>query len=514
MKKLTLLLITMLTLFSVSAQQTVRLTVNGQGATKEEATANALRSAIEQSFGVFVSANTQILNDEVVKDEIATIASGNIQEYKELACITLPNGNQSVSLSATVSIGNLISYAKSKGSSAEFAGQVFAMNMKMRKLNAENEKKAIDHMLDQLAILVPDMLRVELSVGSPKKIQLENSRWAKEGANYYTIPLTLNYYTTPTSKSYHNILASTLRSISLSSVEVRDYKDSGEMSYIFNNNSYDKSQAILRDDWKLLSTDVCGMSFRTAFQNRLLSVLWKNMMASMFDVYELDFVGLGKTHFKYTFSYPPPTSYNQQAKDDIPNKCYLQLTDDRPIYDSKSHQISSINNMLILNVQNGNLDCEIKPMNLGDFNSVDALYATQTLNIVFEEGELYKCTKFEIKKRALEIADTVVEKEEEPYIRAEQMPSFLGGDSMTFRNWLYMKIAKSQTPRNGVTGRVLFSFIIEKDGSVTNFNVISSPDSSLSNEVERVLKTSPRWVSGKQGGKAVRVKITLSIDFR
>ncbi|MBQ1281361.1 MAG: hypothetical protein IIY16_03855, partial [Oscillospiraceae bacterium] len=112
------------------------------GATKEEATANALRSAIEQAFGTFVSANTQILNDDIVKDEIATISSGNIQEYSELGCITLPNGHKSVSLSATVSIGNLVSYAKSKGSSAEFAGSVFAMNMKMRKLNAENEKKA------------------------------------------------------------------------------------------------------------------------------------------------------------------------------------------------------------------------------------------------------------------------------------------------------------------------------------------------------------------------------------
>ena len=116
MKRLTFILVTMLAILSASAQETVKLTVSGQGTTKEEATANALRSAIEQSFGVFVSANTQILNDEVVKDEIATISSGNIKGYEELGCITLPNGDQSVSLAATVSIGNLISYAKSKGS--------------------------------------------------------------------------------------------------------------------------------------------------------------------------------------------------------------------------------------------------------------------------------------------------------------------------------------------------------------------------------------------------------------
>ena len=60
MKKLTFLIILILSILSVSAQETVKLTVSGQGTTKEEATANALRSAIEQSFGVFVSANTQI----------------------------------------------------------------------------------------------------------------------------------------------------------------------------------------------------------------------------------------------------------------------------------------------------------------------------------------------------------------------------------------------------------------------------------------------------------------------
>ena len=57
----------------------VSLIVTGEGATKEEATNNALRSAVEQAFGVFVSANTEILNDELIKDEIATISSGNIK---------------------------------------------------------------------------------------------------------------------------------------------------------------------------------------------------------------------------------------------------------------------------------------------------------------------------------------------------------------------------------------------------------------------------------------------------
>ena len=240
MKKLILFLFAMLTICSASAQETVKLTVSGQGATKEEATANALRNAIEQSFGVFVSSNTQILNDEVVKDEIATISSGNIQEYKELGCITMPNGQQSVTLSATVSIGNLISYAKSKGSFTEFAGQTFAMNMKMRQLNAENEKKAMEHMFEQLEILAKDMFRVELIVkGQPKAIERQSVY--RHGANNednftsqpYAIDFELKYYTTPTCRVFYDLLFNTLESLSLPLNEIEAYKETNTPCYPF-----------------------------------------------------------------------------------------------------------------------------------------------------------------------------------------------------------------------------------------------------------------------------------------
>ena len=131
MKRLLSLIVTLFAVTIVSAQDIVTLTVSGQGATKEAATATALRSAIEQAFGVFVSANTEILNDNLVKDEIATVSSGNIQTYSEISCINMSNGEVSVTLSATVSIGKLVAYAKSKGAAAEFAGQTFAMNMKI-----------------------------------------------------------------------------------------------------------------------------------------------------------------------------------------------------------------------------------------------------------------------------------------------------------------------------------------------------------------------------------------------
>ena len=151
MKRTLLLLFTCLatTLFAHAQSNEVTLVVSGEGPNKTEATALALRSAIEQAYGTFVSANTEILNDEIVRDEIATVASGNIKSYKEISSIQTTEGYY-VTVQAVVSIGKLIEYSKSHGSSAEFAGQTFAMNIKMKKLNKENEAKALHNLILEL----------------------------------------------------------------------------------------------------------------------------------------------------------------------------------------------------------------------------------------------------------------------------------------------------------------------------------------------------------------------------
>lgn len=122
----------------------ITLTVTSDGATKDEAIKNALRTAIEQAYGAFVSANTTILNDELVKDEIVTVSNGSIKEYKILSEYEKGGGSgYSVTANATVSLPHLITYAKNHGSECEFAGNTFGMEMKLFKLQKENELKAI-----------------------------------------------------------------------------------------------------------------------------------------------------------------------------------------------------------------------------------------------------------------------------------------------------------------------------------------------------------------------------------
>ena len=136
------------------ADDDIEVIASGDGTTKEQATLSALRSALEQTFGTFVSSNTQILNDELVKDEIVSISTGNVKHFEYLSDAEI-NGKNYVTVKAVVSIGRLVSYAKSKGSSAELAGSTFAMNVRMTRFRYENIFKAIDNLEEKAVEIFP-----------------------------------------------------------------------------------------------------------------------------------------------------------------------------------------------------------------------------------------------------------------------------------------------------------------------------------------------------------------------
>lgn len=264
MKRLFLFIVALFAVIIVYANDTVTLTVNGQGSTKEIAITNALRSAIEQAFGVFVSANTQILNDSIVKDEIATVASGNIQQYKEISCVNMPNGETVATISATVAIGKLVAYAKSHGSSAEFAGQNFAMNMKMLELNKQNEQKALEHLLYQLSGIAPNVFDWKLELGEPKV----------EG-NSYKIPMQVSAVSNEASDVFYNTLIGTLSSLSLSDNEISQYQQIGMPTYVFEIRSYDNIKKAWRQSYALTNNEavkVWKFVLRSDYQEFLIKL--------------------------------------------------------------------------------------------------------------------------------------------------------------------------------------------------------------------------------------------------
>ena len=143
------------------------------------------------------------------------------------------------------------------------------------------------------------------------------------------------------------------------------------------------------------------------------------------------------------------------------------------------------------------------------------------LDIVTNDTKVTTDFSFEEFEAGLEITTKVMEVEEEeieedaPLLKAEKMPSFQGGDLNKFRNWVQSKVRYPQIAQeNNISGRVFLMFVVERDGSLTNIQVLQTPDTSLSDEAIRVLKTSPKWKPGKQRNQTVRVKYTLPIDFR
>jgi len=96
----------------------------------------------------------------------------------------------------------------------------------------------------------------------------------------------------------------------------------------------------------------------------------------------------------------------------------------------------------------------------------------------------------------------------------EQQPSFPGGQSALL-SWLSSNIHYPPVAEeNGIQGRVVVSFVVEPDGSISNVQVVRGVDPSLDKEAVRVTKAMPKWVPGKQNGQAVRVKYNLPVTFK
>ena len=107
------------------------------------------------------------------------------------------------------------------------------------------------------------------------------------------------------------------------------------------------------------------------------------------------------------------------------------------------------------------------------------------------------------------------EEEEVVFVVVEKMPEFPGGQQALFKylseNVKYPVIAQE----NGIQGRVICQFVVNRDGSIVDVEVVrSGGDPSLDKEAIRVIKSMPKWKPGQQRGKPVRVKYTVPVNFK
>jgi protein TonB len=114
-----------------------------------------------------------------------------------------------------------------------------------------------------------------------------------------------------------------------------------------------------------------------------------------------------------------------------------------------------------------------------------------------------------------EVVEEEVEEETYFVFNVEEKPTFNGGDANEFTKWVNTHIQYPQIAQEmSIQGKVTLQFTIEKDGSLQNVKVLSTPDESLSKEAVRVVSSSPKWKPGKQRDRAVKVTYTFPVVFQ
>ena len=119
----------------------------------------------------------------------------------------------------------------------------------------------------------------------------------------------------------------------------------------------------------------------------------------------------------------------------------------------------------------------------------------------------------EVKYTPVEVEEEEVE-EQQIFQVVEEMPEFPGGMAECMK-WLGKNIKyPTISQENGVQGRVIIQFVVNRDGSIVDVKVVRSPDEHLSAEAVRVVKMMPKWKPARQGNKTVRSRFNLPVMFR
>ena len=107
--------------------------------------------------------------------------------------------------------------------------------------------------------------------------------------------------------------------------------------------------------------------------------------------------------------------------------------------------------------------------------------------------------------------------DELPFLEADVMPTFMGGDLLTFRNWVMQNVRyPAEALEKKIEGNVIVKFVVNREGYIAadEVKVLQSDHQLLSEEVIRMMSLSPRWSPGIQAGKTVSVAFTLPIRFQ
>lgn len=204
----------------------IDVTTTGVGISKDEATKNALRNALESSFGAFISSKTEIVNDEIVNDEITSISTGNIVSYEIVSSLVEEN-NHFVTVNSQVSLVRFSNYIQSKGHNVTFNGNSFVMNEKVQEFNRVSEEKTIKNILSVFEDKLKKSIEFKINViGNP--ILSENKEYRTklkfhENVDLYELKMSINWGVNDNFTEAYKFLLESLKSLSMKKSELEYY---------------------------------------------------------------------------------------------------------------------------------------------------------------------------------------------------------------------------------------------------------------------------------------------------
>lgn len=187
----------------------------GTGEDRTECINNALRNAIEQTFGTFISSNTTIINNEIKNDEIQSISSGFIKKYTVLS-----ESENKVTVKAIVSLSSLQTFCKNNGMSIDFDGEIYGFQVKQQQLNLKGELLAFENLKELFVQLIPNCFEYKIIAANP--IQ------RKENDFYF--PIGVQVSTNKNIQIIYKQIYNTLEGLNMSPAEIKSLNESNSVN--------------------------------------------------------------------------------------------------------------------------------------------------------------------------------------------------------------------------------------------------------------------------------------------
>lgn len=557
MKRIAIFLLFLIPSFTYATNE-VEITVSGSGTSKEEAISNALRSAIEQTYGAFVSSNTTILNDKIVKDDIVSLSSGNIKEYKILAEEAISPDKFFVVLKAVVNIGEVVTYVHGTSNEVEVDLEAFDANVRLAEMNSKAERQIVENVIAQIQS-INDLWDYSIQIDDPKV----------KGDNYVISGVVSVKYNKNTCNAI-DLLINMFNSISLTENEAKKiisthYNSFYQIPVIGGSKYAEDHNGGTTNHWPIvyLFPIKKEIRLRNTYHNDFIDETYINprLFASKIKFIVEPF---NRKFSCYASCGTSPRKYAGYVGSScnlgvVGEGSFVGCIDGRASIKKNDYGVRNISGLLLYGNyidlhghgvlerkhKVGDIVLEIEvffEVPREEVRNIKKITVQPINEIVLEQLQLQrkehnnmslsqqdileKATMFSKEKATgTHMAETSaiqsIDNEEDAeydyddqiYTISEISPEFPGGVEAIERylrnNIRYPQVALE----NNISGTVYVTFVVEQDGSITNPRVLRGIGGGCDQEAVRLVKSMPKWIPGKQRGKPVRVQFNLPIRF-